>query len=183
MCVARTKLLFARHMASSSCPTDVSLLLLLIFLMHVPSRRVGKLAHNTRSHFGVYYLWWSTQCDAAAPIPRSNICALNASLVDRYVFIKFRIRRAGWHLGFQGSVETANQHCPSVWLTPEFHAAGAVASRILHVYVHLCSRWAHKDSSLYMCVSGLSLFLPPPLCIFVTGIETLPLKYPGVAYL
>lgn len=95
MCVARTKLLFARHMASSSCPTDVSLLLLLIFLMHVPSRRVGKLTHNTRSHFGVYYLWWSTQCDAAVPIPRSNICALNASLVDRYVFIKFRIRRAG----------------------------------------------------------------------------------------
>lgn len=119
MCVARTKLLFARHMASSSCPTDVSLLLLLIFLMHVPSRRVGKLTHNTRSHFGVYYLWWSTQCDAAVPIPRSNICALNASLVDRYVFIKFRIRRAGWHLGFQSSVETANRYCPSVWLTPD----------------------------------------------------------------
>lgn len=53
-----------------------------------------------RRHFRVYYL--SLVRSATYP-GRKHLCKPSS----RYVFIKFRIRRAGWHLGFQACLEIA----------------------------------------------------------------------------
>lgn len=56
-----------------------------------------------RRHFRVYYL--SLVRSATYP-GRKHLCKPSS----RYVFIKFRIRRAGWHLGFQACWKSPLSH-------------------------------------------------------------------------
>lgn len=67
----------------------------------------------------------------------SNICrpthSHQHSCTDRYVFIKFGIRRAGWRrLEFRRSLETV---C----------SESALSVAVSVVYVHLFARWVHKE--------------------------------------
>ena len=76
-----------------------------------------------RRHFRVYYL--SLVRSATYP-GRKHLCKPSS----RYVFIKFRIRRAGWHLGFQACLEIA------VVTPPASFGSATISAHVPLVKIH-----------------------------------------------